>query len=374
MKRKNNKMKKEIIIIVGGTGGHIYPGIALAQKILEKNPLSKIGFVVDKRPLAAKVISEKGYQSYSITSAPFPRKKFWQLIKFIVKIVKGLFESYFLLKKLKPKVLIAFGSYISVPPSLIAKVLGIPIILHEQNYFPGLANRFLTLFADKIAISYKESTQYFPPNKTCLTGNPIRKELLEVDKNIAFNRLKLEYDKITILIFGGSLGARSINFSFLGLLPYLEDFRESIQFVHICGESANFENLIAEYSKLRLTARVYKYYRKMEYAYSVADIIVARAGATTIAEISALGKPAILIPYPDATAQHQLLNAKPLCKSGGAIYYSDDILSGEGLAIRIIPLIKDSDKRKQMEEKLKISGDIVIKASENLSNLVMKYV
>jgi len=363
-------MRKRILIAVGGTGGHIYPGLALSQKLKEKEPETYIAFIVDKRPLASEVLGEYADPIYKITSAPLPRKRFWQICRFLYKMTKGFFESVVLLRKLKPDVLIAFGAYISVPVVIAASFLGIPVILHEQNYFPGLANKFLTTFADKVAVSFDSSKEYFPANKTVLTGNPVRKEVFEVKREEGLDFFELNEDRVTVLIFGGSLGSQSINLSVLGVLPYLEGLRDSIQFVHICGDKC-YQNVINEYSKHGFTARVYKYLKNMEYAYSVADVAVARAGATTIAEITSLGIPTILIPYPEASSQHQMLNARPLCQAGGAICYAEDILSGEGLAVRLIPLIKDANRRRMMAIVSKTLRDRFINASASLADLVL---
>lgn len=363
---------KKVLIVVGGTGGHIYPGIALAQNLAERNKDISFSFVTDKRQLALNILKEKGYVVHSITSAPLPRKKFWHTCRFILKMAIGIAESIILLRKNRPTVIVAFGAYISVPVAIAAKILKITVILHEQNYFPGLANKFLTFIAKKVAVSYTASREYFPYHKTILTGNPIRKELFEVSAEEGLKYFKLEKNKINILVFGGSLGSQSINLSILGILPYLEGINNDIQFVHISGKK-DFQRIIDEYSKFSYTARVYEYIEKMEYAYSIADIIIARAGATTIAEISALGIPSILIPYPAATSQHQFLNTKQLCNAGCAICYDEEILSGAGLAVRLAPLIKDSNRRREMSLKAKIFENAFINASNRLSAVIEDY-
>lgn len=362
--------KKKILMVVGGTGGHIYPGIALTRQLVEKEPGVSVEFVVDRKPLAFEVLFKEGYPVHKITSEPFPRKCFLYICRFIFKMVRGLIESVFLLRKLKPDIVVAFGAYISVPVVIAAEFLKIPVVLHEQNYFPGLANRFLTFLAKKVAVSYKSSIEYFPPHKTVLTGNPLRKELFEVDRKEGLEFFKLDEGKLNILVFGGSLGSESINISVVGILPYLEEINEQLQFVHICGDM-DFQNIIGEYSKFGYTARVFRYIKDMEYAYSIADIIIARAGATTIAEITALGIPSILIPYPHATSMHQLLNTIPLTKTGGGICYNEEKLSGEGLALRLIPLIRDSNIRRGMSIKAGILKERFINAAEKLANVVI---
>ncbi|MFW6134362.1 MAG: UDP-N-acetylglucosamine--N-acetylmuramyl-(pentapeptide) pyrophosphoryl-undecaprenol N-acetylglucosamine transferase, partial [Elusimicrobiota bacterium] len=178
---------------------------------------------------------------------------------------------------------------------------------------------------------------------------------------------------VTIFVFGGSLGSRNINLSAIGILPYLEGLRKDIQFIHICGKH-DLKTIAQRYESGGFKARVYDYLDKIEYAYSVADVVIARAGATTVSEITALGIPAILIPYPEATAQHQMLNAVPLCKIGGAICCTENILSGEGLALRIIPLIKDRNKRREMSISTTSLRDNFREAAERFADLVFRYI
>ncbi|MBN2407243.1 MAG: undecaprenyldiphospho-muramoylpentapeptide beta-N-acetylglucosaminyltransferase [Elusimicrobia bacterium] len=366
-------MKKNVLLVIGGTGGHIYPGIALAQKLTEIHRDISMNIIVDKRPLASQILREKGFLVHRITSAPLPRKKFWNIIQFILRIIKGFIQSVILLRKIKPSVIVAFGAYISVPVVLAAQLMNIPVILHEQNYFPGLANKFLTFAANRIAVSFRDSEKYFPEDKMVFTGNPIREEIFKIDRKKGLDYFGFEDERITVLIFGGSLGSESINQSILGILPYLEGFRDRIQIIHICGDK-DTDRIVAEYRKEGLKARIYKYLKNMEYAYSVADVIIARAGATTVAELIALNIPSILIPYPEASSQHQIFNIKELSKIGGAIYYSESILSGEGLAIRLIPLLKDAGLRKQMASKMEALKDDSVKPVDKLAEVTGEFI
>jgi UDP-N-acetylglucosamine--N-acetylmuramyl-(pentapeptide) pyrophosphoryl-undecaprenol N-acetylglucosamine transferase len=212
-----------------------------------------------------------------------------------------------------------------------------------------MANRFLSFMAARIAISYEESRDYFPPEKTVVTGNPVRKELFNADRKAALDYFNFDDDKTTILIFGGSQGARSINQAIYSLIPYLESLNEEIQIIHISGQKTD-KQLIKEYTSYGLDARVYTYLERMEYAYELADIVIARAGATTIAEISAQAIPTIFIPYPHASARHQYFNSRPLCDKGLAICFPEEKLSGAGLAVRLVPLLTDRHRRRSMSE------------------------
>jgi UDP-N-acetylglucosamine--N-acetylmuramyl-(pentapeptide) pyrophosphoryl-undecaprenol N-acetylglucosamine transferase len=363
---------KNILLTVGGTGGHIYPGLALANKLLERNPGYSCSFIIDKKPIVESIFNKKGFRTYRIDAAPFPRNKFWHIIKFLYISLKGFLMSLLLLKRKKPDIIVAFGAYISVPVVIAAYALKIPVILHEQNYLPGMANRFLSFMASKIAISNSISMKHFPPEKTTLTGNPVRKELFEVNKEDALEYFNFDKDKTTILIFGGSQGAMSINQSVYSLMPYLESLRESIQIIHICGGKLG-KQVLDEYNKYDLKALVYNYLERMDYAYKLADIVVARAGATTIAEISALAIPTIFIPYPHAASRHQYFNARPICDRGLAICYPEEKLSGAGLAVRLVPLIEDKERRRRMVAGYKKYQDKYKGASGRLAELVGEY-
>ncbi|MEA3506349.1 MAG: undecaprenyldiphospho-muramoylpentapeptide beta-N-acetylglucosaminyltransferase [Elusimicrobiota bacterium] len=365
------KNAKNIFLTVGGTGGHIYPGLALAQELLERNPGIACSFVIDKKPIVESIFKKEGYKTYRVDASPFPRNKFWQICRFLYKTAKGLAVSMLLLKQKKPDLVIAFGAYISVPVVLSAYFLKIPVILHEQNYFPGMANRFLSFMAARIAISYEESRDYFPPGKTVVTGNPVRKELFDADRKEALDYFNLDDEKTTILIFGGSQGARSINQAVYSLIPYLESVSEEIQIIHVSGQRSD-KQIIKEYKKYRLNALVYTYLERMEYAYKLADIVIARAGATTIAEISAQAIPTIFIPYPHASARHQYFNARPLCDKGLAICFPEKKLSGAGLAVRLIPLLTDARRRRSMAEGYKKYSQNFKGAAGRLAEVVEK--
>ena len=364
--------KRRVLLVAGGTGGHIYPAVTLAGELASILGKSRVVFAADRRPLAGKVIGGSGFRLFRVTSEPLPRKEVWHMSRFMIKIARGIIESALLLARYRPAAVVAFGAYTSVPVVIAAYVLRIPVIIHEQNGFPGLANKFLARFADKVAISFTASSQYFPKNKTVLTGNPVRSELLAADKDEAVKYFKLDPGKITVFVFGGSLGSLSINMNLMGILPYMEDYRDRVQFIHLCGDKS-YEQVLSEYADRGFTARVFRYLDRMDYAYAAADIVVARAGATTIAEITALGKPSILIPFPGATSQHQALNAKPLCNIGGALCYPDELFSGEGLAVRLIPLINDSAGRKKISDSLQGLSERFTGAAERLASIVMGY-
>ncbi len=366
-------MSGKALLVAGGTGGHIYPAVALARELSGRLGPGGVVFAVDKRPLASKVISRLGYRIYTVTSAPLPRRAVWHICFFTVRMLKGLIESLFLLYRVRPEVVVAFGAYTSVPVVAASYIMRIPVILHEQNGFPGMANRFLSGFASRIALSFDSTLKYFPDYKTVVTGNPVREELFKAERKEALRHFGLSPGKITVLVFGGSLGSLEINMNMIGVLPYMEDYRERVQFIHVCGRKS-YGKVSSGYSGAGFRARVFGYLDRMDLGYAAADIVVARAGATTISELAALGKPSILVPFPGATSHHQLLNAKPLSAAGGAVCFPEGFFSGEALAVRLIPLINDREKLKRMKEKLEPMGERFRSAASRLSDLVMEYI
>ncbi len=367
------KRKIKILMVTGGTGGHIYPGLALASEIEKRFENTEITFITDGRTLAEETIGKSSYKNRKIEAAPLPRKKFWQICCFLFKTLAGFLESVILLKKNRPVIIIAFGSYISVPVVLAAALMRVPVVLHEQNYFPGMANRFLSFWADRIALTFSHSAVYFPPRKVVVTGNPVRENIFTVTRTDGLDKLNLEDGRVTVLVFGGSQGASDINYSFAGVLPYLEGMKEKLQVVHVCGPGKG-SGIADSYREAGIKARIFEYMQKMAYAYSVADIAVCRAGATTVAEIASRGIPAIFVPYPHATSGHQQLNAIPVCEKGGALLLKNQDLSGESLALTLIPLIREKDKLRGMKDRAAYFKDVFRNASSRLADIVEEYV
>ncbi len=301
-----------IIIAGGGTGGHIYPGISIAMELKKYD--YKVCFVVKKNDKGIRILQEHGLSYEEVPAMGFPRRSFLKLFSFSISLVRGFISSAMFIKKTRPSAVVGLGGYTSFNVVLAAKLFGIPSIIHEQNYIPGLANRALSIFADKVAVSFEESLRYFGKKKTILTGNPVRTEVLNAKKD--FNKLNLDENRFTVFVFGGSQGASAINLCVAASLEYLEEYRENMQFIHITGEN-DFEKVKKTYSERKFKASVLRYFSRIEYAYAVADLIICRSGATTVAELRYIDAPAILIPYPHATDNHQYYNAKAYLSSGG---------------------------------------------------------
>lgn len=345
-----------IVMTCGGTGGHIYPAIAIANKIKEEHPHAEITFIGTGRPLEKKAIPEAGYKLEVISSSGFHRKKIYRNYKTIWDLIKGMAQASRIIKDIKPVAVIATGGYVCVPVITKAYQMGIKTYIQEQNAMPGMANRWLASKADKIFLGFEEAKPYFKDSKKVyVTGNPIRKSFGRISKEEALSKLSIEEGKFTLLIFGGSLGSAMINKATLeGMSLLLEDDDISICFV---TGSSYYESILKELSEKEIPEnsnfKIMEYAHNMEVLLGAADLVVSRAGALTLAEESLVGIPAILIPSPNVTGNHQYHNAKAFSDKGGAIMLEEKHLSGQRLAAEIIALKNDSKKLLIMKKNIK---------------------
>ncbi|MCS7203534.1 MAG: undecaprenyldiphospho-muramoylpentapeptide beta-N-acetylglucosaminyltransferase [Thermodesulfovibrio sp.] len=345
----------KIIIAGGGTGGHLFPAIALAEEIKSKYPSSELLFVGTKKGLEAKIIPQMSYKLKFISVQGFVGKSVKQKINSVAKLLKSFFESKQILDEFSPDIVFGVGGYVSFPIVFLAHFRKIPTVILEQNIVPGLANKILGKLVSAVVITYPESIDYFPKYKVFLTGTPIRKSILSADINNARKIFELEENRITVLIFGGSLGARKINKAMIEALPYLIDLKDSIQFIHQTGIQ-DFSWVSKEYETFSFKAKVLPFIHDMPEAYHVADLVVCRAGASTVAEITALGKASILIPYPYAVYNHQEINARKLLSQHACEMILDRELSGEILAKNIKKIIGNPQLKRNMEIASKAFG------------------
>ncbi|MEW6680050.1 MAG: undecaprenyldiphospho-muramoylpentapeptide beta-N-acetylglucosaminyltransferase [bacterium] len=302
-----------IAIACGGTGGHIYPGIAIAKEL--KEPF----FITGKKGISCEIIKKSGFKVYVIPISFWKRRLFsLNTLGVIFSNIFCIIASFFILLKERPKAIIGMGGYPSFPPILASLFLGIKRIIHEQNAKMGLANRLLSKIATKVALSF-ENTEFAPKN-AIFTGCPIRKEIGKIgrDEGLSFFGLK---DKKTILVMGGSQGSTKINEAFLETIPNLSEF----QLLWITGEK-DYPTIKSRIPNSEF--RIFPFLCEMEYAYAAADIVIGRAGAVSIAEIKRCGIPAILIPYPFSADQHQSKNAEAL---KDAIVIKEENLSKDSL-------------------------------------------
>jgi UDP-N-acetylglucosamine--N-acetylmuramyl-(pentapeptide) pyrophosphoryl-undecaprenol N-acetylglucosamine transferase len=331
----------------------VYPGLALAEALGSTEEAPEILFVGTKSGLESKVVPEANYNFKSVEVRGFTRKLSFDLPKAFILLLRGIVKSLKIVKDFQPDVVVGLGGYVSAPIVLASVLKGIPILLHEQNTTPGLANRLLAKRADMVAVSYPSSEKYFSSAKhVCLTGNPVREEIVESCKK-EYKEFGLDPTRKTILIFGGSRGAQRINKAAIEAYPLFRSF-EDLQIIHSAG-MMNFEYVTDTLKKLqsrsdKIIYRCYSYLDQINLAYSVSDLVICRAGATTLAEITALGKAAILIPYPYATNDHQRRNAEILEDAGASSVIADEALNGTMLFEEATRIVFDDNLVKKMSK------------------------
>jgi len=345
-----------IVIAGGGTGGHVFPAIAIAKELKMKIAHIKITFVGTARGIESKIVPKEGYDIRFIKAEGLVGKNIFRTIKSALKIPVALRDSKKILKELKPELVLGVGGYSSGPVVLCASMMGIPTMIHEQNTLPGLTNKLLGKFVDTVAVTYHESIRFFPQEKTYLTGNPVRSEILKGDRGRGCKIFSLKKNLFTIFVFGGSLGATRINNAVSEALAYLEPFKDKIQFLHQTGDK-DLDAVKEAYRMREFKGTVVPFAYEMADAYAVADLIISRAGATTLAEMTACGKAAILVPYPFAAGNHQEVNARKLWDVGAAQMILDKELNGKTLSDSIKYLLQDPDAIGQMERTSKSLGN-----------------
>ncbi|ADI85820.1 undecaprenyldiphospho-muramoylpentapeptide beta-N-acetylglucosaminyltransferase [Geobacter sulfurreducens] len=337
----------KLLIAGGGTGGHLFPGIAVAEEFLARDKQNEVLFVGTWKGIEARVLPKTGYRLECITAAGIRGKGSLARAKGLAKFLYGYAQSRKILKEFRPDLVLGVGGYASAPTLMAARGMQIPRFIHEQNAIPGFTNRMLAKVADKIFISLEESRTYFPEDKTLLTGNPLRRQILE-QVALAESRERGD-DAFHLLVFGGSAGAHRINLTMGEALPSLKEVKGRLRITHQTGEN-DLEDVTAAYEEQGFTADVVAFIDSMADAYRWADLIVCRAGATTLAEVTACGKPCIFIPYPHAVDDHQRRNAESLLKRGAGFVIIEQELSGEVLAQAIRDLMDDPARLKAVGE------------------------
>ena len=353
------------LIVAGGTGGHLFPAIAIAEELIKRG--REVEFVSGTRDVEKMILKDAPFKVHHIDVEGFLGRGIHRQIRAFFKLNRAVLKSLAIVKKFNPDVIFATGGYVSVPVVIAGKLKGKPTGLHEQNSIPGVANRLLSKLVDKVFISIKGSEAYFPEKKVVISGNPVRESVL-----------KSEIGKKTgkqLLILGGSLGARFINDVSLKIVPELLKTVKDLKVVHQTG-TADFERVKKEYERAldeRETHRVevYPFIRDMGSAYGASDLVLARAGATTLAELFATGKPAVLIPFPYATHNHQEKNAELVAKKGGAILMRESEVTAEKLLKTLYNLLTSDKKLKEMAEVMKSfyipeSKEVIINEMEGL--------
>ena len=333
-----------IVIAGGGTGGHLFPGIAIAEEILDRGNTNRIVFIGTKKGIEHRILGQLGYELQEIDVEGVKGRGLKALIKVTYQIPHSMWQSRQILKRFCPDAVIGVGGYASGPAVVTARIMGIPTAIAEQNAVPGITNRILSKFANLIFVTYAQTKDWFPQSKVILSGNPVRKVF-------AAGRAQAQEEKQyrQLLIFGGSQGAAAINRNVIAMMPQLQKMKDKLRVLHQTGDR-EVETVRRAYEQFGLDAQVTPFIVNMADAYAAADLIICRAGATSLAEITAAGKAAILIPYPWAANDHQTKNAEALASAGVAVIINENELTGQKLFGVIDDLLANKQKLRQMEE------------------------
>ncbi|HKE55646.1 MAG TPA: undecaprenyldiphospho-muramoylpentapeptide beta-N-acetylglucosaminyltransferase [Pyrinomonadaceae bacterium] len=332
-----------VLIAAGGTGGHIYPGIAVAQEITRRDANAKVLFVGTARGLETRLVPKAGFDLSLIDSAGLKNVGLVARVRGLVVLPKSFLSAWQVIRSFRPDVVIGAGGYVSGSVVMSASLLRLPTMVMESNALPGWTNRQLARFVDRAAVSFTQSLPYFR-GKGVITGNPVRREFFEIPA-------KQREAKFSLLVFGGSQGAHAINEAMMAALSDLAPLRERLRVTHQTGV-ADFEQVQAAYAAAgwEANAEIRAYIDDMMLSFAAADLVICRAGATTTAELIAAGKAAIMIPFPFAADDHQRKNAEALEAGGAARMILQQNLSGRGLAQEISELAQAPEKVSAMEQ------------------------
>jgi UDP-N-acetylglucosamine--N-acetylmuramyl-(pentapeptide) pyrophosphoryl-undecaprenol N-acetylglucosamine transferase len=343
--------KLKVILSGGGTGGHIYPALAIANAIREAHQNVDILFVGAEGRMEMEKIPAAGYAIRGLKIRGIQRKFSFSNLLVPIKVLNSMYKAYTILRDFQPHIVIGTGGYASGPVVRVASIMGIPTIIQEQNSYPGITNQVLSGRAKKICVAYPGMEKYFKAEKIEVTGNPVRHDIehLMVEKSSACQFFGLKPDKLTLLVIGGSLGARTLNFSIKEGLARLAE--RDIQLIWQTGKPYREEAMknVAAYANRGMIAR--PFIAEMDRAYAAADIVVSRAGAIAISELCATGKPCILVPSPNVAEDHQTKNAKALTSRDAAILVSDKE-APDVLITKALQLAEDKGLRDKLSENI----------------------
>jgi UDP-N-acetylglucosamine--N-acetylmuramyl-(pentapeptide) pyrophosphoryl-undecaprenol N-acetylglucosamine transferase len=324
-----------LVIAGGSTGGHLFPGIAIAQEVMANNTSSHVRFIGTGNRFETDVLHDKGFEQQRIRVSSLKGKTRYQQIKALATLPVSILRAVWILMKSRPDVVLGVGGYSAGPVVMAAWMLGIPRALHEQNVIPGMTNRMLSYFTDRIYVSFENTRIKAPEQKIHMTGNPVRKEILSSMETAGkVSRGPVSADApFTVFIVGGSQGAHRINTAVMEALVHIRS-RDRVAFIHQTG-AADEDMVRKAYDQHHITSRVKPFFHHMETEYCQADLVICRAGASTIAELAVLGKGVIFVPYPFAADDHQAVNARELVSAGAAEMILEKDLNGKVLAQKI---------------------------------------
>lgn len=337
-----------VLLAAGGTGGHVYPAIAIADAIKDRSPDSEILFVGTRDRMEWQTVPKSGYEIKSVWISGFHRRLTPQNLLFPVKLLTSIIQSYSILNSFKPDVVISCGGFAAGPIGWVAAKKGIPIVIQEQNSYPGVTNKLLAKHASMIFTAFEDAADYLPKEKISLTGNPVRKQLTKSDRSVSLEQFGFKKKRPVLLVLGGSGGALALNNA---IKEHIEELHDSlgIQIIWQCGKKY-YDGLkqtvdVEEFSGLRLVP----YIENMPAAYSAADLVLTRAGASTCSELMLLGQPAILVPSPNVAGDHQSKNAQSMVDAGAAVRLNEKKLVGK-LPDTVKQIIFDHEKLNKMSK------------------------
>jgi len=342
----NHSRELRVVFAGGGTGGHLYPALALAEAFEKRDREFSCVFIGTRSGIESRVLPALGRRLHVVWMRGLLRKLSPANLLFPLRLLVAAWQSWQLIRRFRPHVIIGTGGYVSAPALVAARWSGVPHVLQEQNSFPGLTTRWLSGKADAVFLTFSESRKFFKPStKVRVVGNPVRGSLQQVSREEAVRTWSLRSDALTLLVFGGSQGARRINQITLEVLPSLVHW-PSLQVLWAAGP-ANFAALEST-AKASRSIRLVPYIENMALAYAAADVAVCRAGASTLAELALCGVPSILIPFPFATANHQAFNAVAVQAAGAAMMIEEKQLTAEKLLAALREIVESPERRRQM--------------------------
>ena len=341
--------KLKFILSGGGTGGHIYPAIAIANELKTRFPDAEFLFVGAQDKMEMQKVPQSGYAIEGLWIAGLQRKLTLQNAMFPLKLVSSLLKSRKIIKKFKPDVVIGTGGFASGPLLQTANTLNIPTVIQEQNSYPGITNKLLSKKANAICVAYENLEQFFPKNKIVFTGNPVRQDILDIDskRSEALSYFNLDENKKTLLVIGGSLGARRINQLIAKEIDFLRN--NNLQIIWQCGNlyMADYKH----FSEVE-NVQVVSFIDRMDLIYAAADFVISRAGASSVSELCLVGKPTIFIPSPNVAEDHQTKNAKAIVDKNGALLIKESELDEKFESV-FNKLIHDENLQKSLSENMK---------------------
>ena len=334
------------LIAGGGTGGHLFPGVALAEELLTRSKGNDVLFVGTRRGIEARVLPELRLPLEFIDVQGLKGSGFFKLLKRTLRLPKSLWQSIVIVKKFSPDVTVGVGGYASGPVLLAAWLMGIPVVLLEQNSIPGVTNRIVGKFANAIFVNFAVAERFFPSGKVQVMGNPIRKQLLN---NFLSSKAEKKEEVFHILVIGGSQGAHTLNLRMVEAAASLLAYDKKVWITHQTGTKD--EQMVKDgYNELGMEADVRPFIDDVSLAYQQADLVICRSGATTLSEVAVAKKASILIPFPYAADNHQEHNAQSMVDAGASLMIKESELSGKGLAEQVISLMENKERRTQMEK------------------------